>query len=113
MSGGGNCVLVLPFYKAEYDGAFMVEGVIKVSSEAVAASKNKIRLSADSFQIRDSDFSVRSNITAVQSAKSAYLGACSSIAQIKEILLADAERIGQMGDEFAAVDERIASLLAN
>ena len=91
----------------------MGEGIIKVSKEAVTASQGDIRLCANSFEVKDIDFNVQSNITAVQTARSVYSGVCSAITKTRRILQADAEHIKQMGEEFAFVDEKLSRLLAN
>jgi type VII secretion effector (TIGR04197 family) len=91
----------------------MSEVVIQVSKEAVAASQADIKQGTSSLDIQDINFAVRSNLTAVQTAKIAYSGASNLLSSIKEILQADAEHIGQMGEEFSAVDERPSLLLAD
>ena len=88
----------------------MGKGVIKVSKEAVATSSSGIRLCADNFEIKDIDFNVKSNINAVQTAKSIYSGVCGSITKTREILQVNAGHIEQMGDEFVAVDEKLTHL---
>ena len=90
----------------------MSEGVIKISKEAVAATKSDIRLCADNFAAKAIDFNIKSNITAVETAKSSYLEVCNSISKLSEFFRTNAMYIEQMGESFDAIDERIAKKLA-
>ena len=90
----------------------MGEGIIKICSGAVLTSKSDIKLCANNFKIENIDFNVRSNITAVQTASSTYSSVCSSITKAREILLTDAERIGQIDNGFAAADWKLTHLLS-
>jgi len=88
-------------------------GVIRSDLDAVTAAQNALKHKADVFKTIPVDFNKETNIAVVGNANAAYVRITSLLADIKESLLADSGHIGQMGEEFVAVDAMLAAQIRN